>query len=99
VALVFWAVGSAMVEPTLTALLSVRAKEEERGAIMGVGDSINSLAMIFGPAAGSAIISANPRYLGVLPAAATLAAFLLGRLRVKGEEKETRAPSHQTATS
>ena len=34
---------------------------------MGVSDSINGLAMILGPATGSAIIGANPRFLGVLP--------------------------------
>ena len=77
VTLLFWAVGSAMVEPTLTALLSVRAKASERGAVMGVSDSVNSLAMIFGPAAGAAIIGWNPRLLGVIPAITVLVAFLL----------------------
>lgn len=81
IVLIVWAVGSAMVEPTLTALLSVRAKPSERGAIMGVSDSINGLAMILGPATGSAIIGVNPRYLGVLPAFAVLLAFGLGRVR------------------
>jgi MFS transporter, DHA1 family, tetracycline resistance protein len=87
VVLVVWAVGSSMVEPTLTALLSVRAKQSERGAIMGVSDSINSLAMILGPAAGSAIVGYNARLLGVLPACAALAAFALGRV----ERRERRA--------
>jgi len=80
VALIVWAIGSAMVEPTLTALLSIRVKRAERGAIMGVSDSINGLAMILGPAAGSAIIGTNPRLLGVLPAFAALVAFALGRV-------------------
>jgi DHA1 family tetracycline resistance protein-like MFS transporter len=79
VALVLWAVGSSMVEPTLTAILSVRAKRSERGAIMGVSDSINSLAMILGPATGSAIVGYNARLLGVLPALAALIAFIIGR--------------------
>ncbi|HMF28034.1 MAG TPA: MFS transporter [Candidatus Cybelea sp.] len=77
--LIAWAIGSSMVEPTLTALLSVRAKRSERGAIMGVSDSINSVAMILAPAAGSAIVGANARLLGVLPACTVLAAFLIGR--------------------
>ncbi len=76
--LLLWAVGSSLVEPTLTALLSVRAKASERGAIMGVSDSINSIAMILAPAAGSAIIAVNARLLGVLPAFAVLAAALIG---------------------
>jgi MFS transporter, DHA1 family, tetracycline resistance protein len=81
IVLILWAVGSAMVEPTLTALLSVRAKRTERGAVMGVSDSINGLAMVLGPATGSAIIGLNPRLLGVLPAFAALLAFGLGRVR------------------
>ncbi len=89
VTLVFWAVGSAMVEPTLTALLSVRAKASERGAVMGVSDSVNSLAMIVGPAAGAAIIGINPRLLGVIPAAAALCAILLPQWK-KDEPKEQR---------
>ncbi|HZY96405.1 MAG TPA: MFS transporter [Candidatus Cybelea sp.] len=80
VALIVWAIGSALVEPTLTALLSIRVRRSERGAIMGVSDSINGLAMILGPATGSAIIGANPRLLGVLPAFAALTAFALGRV-------------------
>lgn len=83
VMLVLWAVGSSMVEPTLTALLSVRAKESERGAIMGVSDSMNNLAMILGPVAGSAVVGYNARLLGVLPACAALAAFMMGRLPVR----------------
>lgn len=86
VVLVVWAVGSSMVEPTLTSLLSIRAKRSERGAIMGLSDSVNSLAMIVGPAAGSAVVALNPRLLGVLPACAAIAAFLLGHWR--GAEKE-----------
>jgi MFS transporter, DHA1 family, tetracycline resistance protein len=90
IVLILWAIGSAMVEPTLTALLSIRAKASDRGAIMGVSDSVNNLALIFGPATGSALILLNPRLLGVLSAAAALLAFLLGRIpsrsnaRVKG---------------
>jgi MFS family permease len=77
--LILWAVGSSMVEPTLTALLSIRVKRSERGAIMGVGDSINSIAMILAPATGSAIVGYNARLLGVIPACAALAAFVMGR--------------------
>lgn len=86
--LVIWAVGSSMVEPTLTALLSVRAKRSERGAIMGVSDSVNSLAMILGPATGSAIVGYNARLLGVLPAAAVALALALGSFRVVRRTEE-----------
>jgi MFS family permease len=92
VVLIVWAVGSSMVEPTLTALLSIRAKRSERGAIMGVSDSLNSVAMILGPATGSAIIGANPRLLGVLPAFAALTALLMGRLGVPARRANERSP-------
>jgi len=97
VMLIFWAVGSAMVEPTLTALLSVRAKASERGAVMGVSDSVNSLAMIIGPAAGAAIIGLNPRLLGVIPAAAALAAIVLPQYK-KDDEKEQRQKQRAKAS-
>ncbi|MGZ3505358.1 MAG: MFS transporter [Vulcanimicrobiaceae bacterium] len=77
--LVLWAAGAAMVEPTLTALLSERAGEGERGTIMGVGDSINSIALILAPAMGSAIVGADARLLGVVPAVAIAVALLVGR--------------------
>lgn len=96
--LILWAIGSAMVEPTLTALLSVRAKRTERGAIMGVSDSINSVAMILAPAAGSAIVGANARWFGVLPACTVLAAFLMGRYpRAAAKAEEAERVSRQEA--
>jgi MFS transporter, DHA1 family, tetracycline resistance protein len=72
---ILWAIGSSMVEPTLTALLSVRAKSSERGAIMGLSDSVNSLALILAPSAGAAIVAADARLLGILPAVAAAAAL------------------------
>lgn len=77
IVLVLWAVGSAVVLPTLTTLLSQRAPYRERGAIMGMTDSLYSVAMIFGPSIGSAVIAANPRLLGVLPGCAVVAALTI----------------------
>ena len=85
--LVVWAIGSALTLPTLTALLSEVATRTERGAIMGVSDSLYSVAMVLGPSAGSAVIGANPRFLGALPAVALVAA--LGVLRTSQISKET----------
>jgi MFS family permease len=99
VVLVIWAIGSSMVEPTLTALLSVRVKQSERGAIMGVSDSINSLAMILGPATGSAIVGYNARLLGILPAAAALAAFVIGRVPLREEAAEERAARRKAGSA
>ena len=79
VAMIIWAIGAATAEPSLTTLLTKRAKKEERGAIMGLGDSVNSAAMIAGPAAGAAIVGADVHLLPVLPGLALAAAFVLGR--------------------
>ncbi len=79
--LILWAAGAAMAEPTLMALLAKRAPESERGAIMGVSDSVNSVALILAPAIGTAIVGEQPRLIGVLPAIAVAAAFMLGRRR------------------
>jgi len=79
--LVLWASGAAMAEPTLMAALAKRAPESERGALMGVSDSVNSVALIIAPAIGTAIVGERPRLIGVLPAIAVAAAWYLGRRR------------------
>lgn len=77
--LILWSAGAAMAEPTLMAMLAKRAPESERGAIMGVSDSVNSVALIFAPAIGTFIVGLQPRLIGVLPAIAVAAAWILGR--------------------
>jgi DHA1 family tetracycline resistance protein-like MFS transporter len=79
--LILWAAGAALAEPTLMALLAKRAPESERGAIMGVSDSVNSIALILAPAIGTAIVGEKARLIGVLPAIAVAAAWMLGRYR------------------
>ena len=76
--LILWAAGASMVEPTLMTILSKRAPKRERGAIMGVSDSVNSVALILAPAIGTAINGEQPRLIGILPAIAIAAAFALG---------------------
>ena len=86
--LILWSAGAAMAEPTLMASLAKRAPESERGAVMGVSDSMNSIALILAPAIGTAIVGAQARLIGVLPALAVAAAWLLGRYRGKKYEDE-----------
>jgi predicted MFS family arabinose efflux permease len=78
VALGVWAIGSSCVEPTLTALLSETAPEDERGAVMGLNDACNNLALIVGPPLGGYAIDLNPHLVGIIPACAVLIAFGLG---------------------
>jgi MFS transporter, DHA1 family, tetracycline resistance protein len=79
-----WAIGAAMVEPTIMALLSLRIPARQRGALMGVGDSLNNIALVIAPAASGAIIGANAQLIGILPAVATLAALAIGAPRLPG---------------
>jgi MFS family permease len=79
--LILWAAGAAMAEPTLMSLLAKRAPKSERGAIMGVSDSLNSVAFILAPAIGTAIVGEQARLIGVLPALAVAGAWILGRKR------------------
>jgi DHA1 family tetracycline resistance protein-like MFS transporter len=77
--IILWAIGASMAEPTLMSMLARRAPESERGAIMGVSDSFNSIALILAPAIGTAIVGERARLIGVLPAIAVAAAWVLGR--------------------
>jgi MFS family permease len=92
--LILWAAGAAMAEPTLMTLLAKRAPKEERGAIMGVSDSVNSIALILAPAIGTAIVGVQARLIGVLPALAIAGAFVLGHYyRGKHTERDSAQPS------
>lgn len=76
--IVVWAAGAALAEPTLTTLLSEAAPKDQRGAVLGLGDSANNLALMGAPALGSYIIGVNPRLVGFAPALVVAIAFALG---------------------
>lgn len=96
--LILWAAGAAMAEPTLMALLAKRAPEAERGAIMGVSDSMNSIALILAPAIGTAIVGESARLIGILPAIAVAVAWALGRKRTSNREvNESSVPADSAA--
>lgn len=76
--LVLWALGAALVSPTLIAMLSEAAPAQERGAVMGFNDSVNNTALIVAPALGASVSTLNPRLVGIAPAVAVAAALWLG---------------------
>lgn len=76
--LIVWALGAALVSPTLTSMLSEAAPVEERGAVMGFNDSVNNAALIVAPAIGAAVSTVNPRLVGIAPAVAVSVALFLG---------------------
>lgn len=79
--LILWAAGAAMIEPTLMTMLTDRAPKEERGAIMGMSDSVNSVALIVSPAIGTAVVGFDARLIGIIPALAAGGAWVIGRFR------------------
>lgn len=95
--LILWAVGAALAEPTLMALLAKRAPKDERGAIMGLSDSANSVALILAPAIGTAIVGLNARLIGILPAVAMVAAMLAGRHVPKHHPSEVDVGAHASS--
>jgi MFS transporter, DHA1 family, tetracycline resistance protein len=84
-ALGVWAIGAACVEPTLIALLSNKAPEDERGAIMGFNDSANNVALIIAPALGGFAIDLDPHLVGIIPAFVAFLALAIGFARRRAE--------------
>lgn len=60
-------IGFSAVTPSLQSLLSLAADRDEQGAVLGTGQSLSSLARIFGPALGIALLDIStsmPYFLG-----------------------------------
>jgi MFS family permease len=81
--LVVWAIGSACVEPTLSALISERAPTKDRGAVMGFNDAMSNLALVLAPTLGGWMVDRHRPLFGLVPAAVVLAAFAIG-MRARG---------------
>lgn len=76
------AIGMGLLSPSLTSLVSFEAGAEERGGILGVSQSAQSLARILGPAAAGAVFSLwgrnAPYWLGAL----AMAIVVVGALKL-----------------
>ncbi len=79
--LAVWAVGAACVEPTLAALISEAAPNDERGATLGFNDALSNIALMAAPALGGWVIDKSLNAIGLVPGAAMVAALALGALR------------------
>jgi MFS transporter, DHA1 family, tetracycline resistance protein len=83
------ALGMGLMQPSLNSLISRHAGREEQGEVMGVSQSVGSLARVLGPFAAGFCFAAfgrsSPYFLGVVLTAATLpAALKLPRLAAAG---------------
>jgi predicted MFS family arabinose efflux permease len=75
--IVLWAVSGSVLRPAIDARIVRIAPARERGTMLGLGDALDNLALIFAPAIGAAVIGASPRLSGILPALALAAGFVL----------------------
>jgi MFS family permease len=80
------ALGSGLVNPTLSAMISQSANEKEQGMVMGVSQGLGSLARALGPFCGMmtfAIDPALPYWIAAALSAALLGGALLLRLQIR----------------
>jgi DHA1 family tetracycline resistance protein-like MFS transporter len=75
---VLWALGSGLLRPSLGALISEAAPAGQRGTILSVSDSLNSVAFLIAPLVATAVIGVNPHLVGVIPFAFVCIALSIG---------------------
>lgn len=87
---VLFSIGSGLTRPMIIAEVSERVSKHERGRIMGVIDSIGSIAQIAGPLLGGLIINyLYPGYLGIIGGSLILVALLIELIRNNYNKKTT----------
>jgi len=86
--LVIWAASGSVLRPTLNKLISTAAPPENRGAILGFGDSLSNASMIFAPAIGGIVLGIDPKLIGIPPACFIAAAFVLGLAGRRGTKPD-----------
>ncbi|MBD5606054.1 MAG: MFS transporter, partial [Candidatus Eremiobacteraeota bacterium] len=72
-AIVLWAASGSLLRPVLDARIAELAPPERRGTILGFGDSLDNVALIFAPTLGAAGGGGAPRMAGGVPAVALAA--------------------------
>ncbi|HTD35648.1 MAG TPA: MFS transporter [Candidatus Elarobacter sp.] len=76
--IVLWSASSALIRPSVFALLSAVAPADQRGTILGVNDSFNYLAFLISPFLSTTVLQVNPHLTGVVPCIFAATALLLG---------------------
>ena len=89
IAVLLFSIGAGLSRPMITTRISEKAKEDERGRIMGVVDSLGSIAQIIGPFIGGFLIqSFYPGVLGVVAAVFVIIALLIDVFNSKKVKKQ-----------
>jgi len=90
--LLFFSIGTSLVNPINISLISLYSYTQKQGQIMGYGQSVNSLARIFGPFSGSILYGMIPSMpfvvAGVLMLAGTLISLGLFKYEIEALEPE-----------
>lgn len=75
----FFAFGGGIFRPLITGAISRSVSDQEQGAVMGITDSLGSVAQIFGPLIGGFILqTTSPVVLGLVSASLSALAFIYG---------------------
>jgi len=76
--IVLWSLSSALIRPSLGALVSEAAPADQRGTILSVNDSFNYLAFLISPFLSTTVLRINPHLTGIVPTLFSAIAILLG---------------------
>ncbi len=83
----FWALGGALLRPTISSLISQSAPADQRGTILGVNDSLGNVAFVISPFISTKILSIDPNFVGFAPAIMALVGLVVGyRLFIRPKE-------------
>jgi MFS transporter, DHA1 family, tetracycline resistance protein len=75
---VLWALSSALIRPTLGALISQAAPADQRGTILSINDSLNNVAFMLAPLVSTTVLLVNPHFSGIVPALFAMLGLALG---------------------
>jgi len=75
---VLWALSSALIRPSMSALISRTAPADLRGTLFGVNDSLSNIAFIVAALVATTVFSHNVEAVGVLPLLGSVAALAIG---------------------
>lgn len=90
---VLFALGSALSQNGMTALISARATDQQQGTVLSVGSSLDSLSGIVAPPISTGLLGAyGPAYAGAEPAFFAVAALAMG-LAATWREKRAADPA------
>jgi MFS transporter, DHA1 family, tetracycline resistance protein len=73
-----WSLSSALIRPSLGALISGAAPAHQRGTILSVNDSFNYLAFLISPFLSTTALRINPHLTGIVPTIFAALAIVLG---------------------